>query len=388
MSLLNVAIEPSATATPARRPLDLLCTELRQRRQEFTRLRHIPDDVVQQFVEAGVYRSLVPRHFGGNQQTAREFCELVETISQADGSAGWVASFGMAVTYLAGLPEASLAKVYESTPDVVFAGGMFPPQKAKRVDGGYRVSGRWHFASGCMSAKWVGVGIAPFDGEKTGAPRMAVMPSHQAQIDETWNVSGMQGTGSHDLVVDDVFVPDEWTFVRGAPSTRTETIFRYPSLSFAAQVLSVVGLGIARGAIEELRQMAAGRVSVTGAPQLADRPVVQTELGRADAELRAARAFFYEAIDGAWETLERGESLAPEQVSLLRLSSTHAARTGAEVTRKVQMLTGMTGISESSPIAQQVRDSQVLTQHAFMGDITFQNAGAMLLGQSPLPGYL
>ncbi|WP_077035502.1 acyl-CoA dehydrogenase family protein, partial [Pelomonas sp. KK5] len=287
------------------------------------------------------------------------------------------------------MPPATFAHIYRASPDLIFAGGMFPPQKAALVEGGYEVSGRWSFASGCMAAQLVGVGIVPVDGDgKPGPGRMAVMPRAQARIDENWDVSGMAGTGSHDLIVDRALVPEDWTFVRGGPSQRGEAIFRYPTLSFAAQVLAVVGLGIARGAIEELRDMSAGRVSITGAPRLADRPLVQQELGRAEAQLRAARHFFYDAMDEAWETLQRGDAPTPEQTSLLRLSSTHAARTGAEVARAVQMLTGMTGVYEASPISQQVRDAQVLTQHAFMGDITLQNAGAMLLGQAPLPGYL
>lgn len=389
MSPTNLA-PSSAAATEESAPadVDLLCSDIRRRRAEFTQLRYIAQDVIDRFAAIGVYRALVPKRFGGDEKSASEFCELVETIAQADGSAGWVASFGMAVTYLASLPPKTFAQIYSKSPDVIFAGGIFPPQRAPRVDGGYEVSGRWSFASGCMSAQLFGVGIAPADGDKSGLPRMAVIPRDKARIDMTWDVSGMVGTGSHDLVVDRVVVPEDWTFVRGAPSQRDEPMFRYPTLSFAAQVLSVVGLGIARGAIEELRAMAAGRVSVTGAPRLADRPQVQLELGRAEAQLRAVRAFFYDAIGQAWDALVKGDELTPEQVSMLRLSSTHAARTAAEVTRTVQLLTGMTGVYESSPISQQVRDSQVLTQHAFMGDITYQNAGAMLFGQSPLPGYL
>jgi alkylation response protein AidB-like acyl-CoA dehydrogenase len=380
---LQATQEPHAPAS-----LDVLCSDIRRRRQEFTKLRHIAPDVVDRFVDIGVYRALVPRAFGGDEKSPREFCELVEAISQADGSAGWVASFGMAVTYLAALPPETFARIYADSPDVVFAGGIFPPQRAPRVEGGFEVSGRWSFASGCMGAQLIGVGIAPAEGEKSGLPRMAVMPREKARIEMTWEVCGLVGTGSHDIVVDRVVVPEEWTFVRGVPSQRSEPMFRYPTLSFAAQVLSVVGLGIARGAIEELREMAAGRVSVTGAPRLADRPQVQLELGRAEAQLRAARAFFYDAMDEVWETLRKGDAPTPEQTSLLRLSSTHAARTGAEVARTVQMLTGMTGVYDASPISQQVRDALVLTQHAFMGDITYQNAGAMLFGQAPLPGYL
>jgi alkylation response protein AidB-like acyl-CoA dehydrogenase len=119
------------------------------------------------------------------------------------------------------------------------------------------VSGRWSFSSGCMGADVVGVGIAPFEGDKGGLPRMAVMPRSQARIEMAWDVSGSAGTGSHDLVVDKVIVPEDWTFARQVAAQRADVPL--PSLSFAAQVLTVVGLGIARAAIEELRGMATGR---------------------------------------------------------------------------------------------------------------------------------
>ncbi|PXW99371.1 alkylation response protein AidB-like acyl-CoA dehydrogenase [Sphaerotilus hippei] len=377
-----------SSAAPAASALESLLADVRRRSAEFERQRFISPDIIERLKQLGVYRALVPRRLGGEQRSAREFCELVETIAQADGSTGWVASFGMAVTYLAALPPATLRQIYADSPDVVFAGGIFPPQRAPRVAGGFEVSGRWAFASGCMGANLIGVGISPTDGEHSGLPRMAVMPRAQVTIEPTWEVMGLTGTGSHDLVVDRVVVPEDWTFVRGSRSLLDEPMFRYPTLSFAAQVLAVVGLGIARGAIEELRGLASGRISVTGAPRLADRPQVQIELARAEAQLRAARAFFYEAIDDAWDSLLRGDDVSPEQTSTLRLSATHAARVGAEVTRAVQMQTGMTGVYDRSPIARQVRDSLVLTQHAFLGDITYQNAGAMLFGQPALPGYL
>jgi len=201
-------------------------------------------------------------------------------------------------------------------------------------------------------------------------------------------VSGLAGPGSHDLVVDKVVVPEEWTFVRGSRSQFDAPIFRYPSLSLATQVLSVVSLGIARAAIEELKGLATGRISVTGAPRPAARPQVQMEIARCEAQLRSARAFFYEAMDEVWALLLRGETPGVEAVSALRLSATFATRTGAEVTRSIQMQAGMTGIYQDCPLSTQAQDSLVITQHAFMGDITYQTAGAVLFGLKPLPGYL
>jgi len=381
--------DTAAADTAAVRPsFDGLLADIRARRHEFGEQQFISQDVIDAFKAHGVYRALVPKTLGGEEKSPRQFCELVERISQADGSAGWVASFGMGVTYLASLPPETLRKIYADGPDVVFAGGIFPPQSVPRVEGGFEVSGRWSFSSGCMGATVVGVGIMPAGGEGQPLPRMAVMPRGKASVKPNWDVIGLAGTGSHDLVVDKVLVPEDWTFVRGSPAQMDAPIFRYPSLSFATQVLSVVSLGIARGAIEELKGLATGRISITGAPRTADRPQVQMEIARCEAQLRAARAFFYESMDEVWMLLLQGGTPTPDQVSMLRLSSTHATRTGAEVTRAIQMLAGMTGIRRDCALATQVQDSLVVTQHAFMGDITYQNAGAMLFGLKPLPGYL
>lgn len=365
-----------------------LLADIRARAAEFEQQRHISPDIIEGFKQLGVYRALVPKRLGGLEWHARQFCELIETIAQADGSAGWVASFGMAPVYLAALPTATFETIYRDNVDTVFAGGIFPPQPATYVDGGIEVSGRWSFSSGCMGATVVGVGISPRKGETTGLPRMAVMPREKATIVEAWDVSGLAGTGSHDLIVDKVVVPEEWTFVRGGASNLSEPMFRYPALAFAAQVLAVVNLGIARAAIEELRRLAGGHKAVTGAPSLGDRPATQASLAQHEAQLQSARTWFYAAIDDAWASLTRGDPLSPAQTSALRLSAAHAARTGAEVTRGMQMLSGMAGIYNSSPIARCVRDANAVTQHAFLGDIVYQNAGAMLFGRDPLPGYL
>lgn len=361
---------------------------VRARANEFDEQQFISQDIIEQFRQLGIYRALVPKSLGGDEITAAQFCEVIEEISRADGSAGWVASFGMGVVYLSALPLETLKKVYANSADVVFAGGIFPPQPAAKVSDGFRVKGCWKFSSGCMGADVVGVGIAPKDGEKLDLPRMAVMPANKAKIAKNWDVVGLAGTGSHDLVVEDVDVAEDWTFVRGGASNLNETMFRYPSLSFATQVLAVVGLGVARAALDELQAMASGRKSVTGAPNLGERPLTQMEVAKAEAALRSARSFFYESIHDAWHTLENDDALSVEQINLLRLSSTNATRVSAEVARKVQLLSGMTGVYKNSPLARCVNDAQVVTQHAFMGDITWQNAGAIFFGQKPLPGYL
>nr|WP_171066980.1 acyl-CoA dehydrogenase family protein [Acinetobacter vivianii] len=371
--------------------LDALCQEIRERActGEFDNQAYVSQDIIDKLKQIGVYRALVPKRFGGNEWSPKQFCELIEQLSKADGSVGWVASFGMSPAYLGSLPEATLEQLYKDSPDIVFAGGIFPPQPAEITDAGVVVSGRWKFSSGCMGADIVGVGISPQkDNEAQGLPRMAVMPANKAQIDMTWDTVGLKGTGSHDLVVKDVLVAKEWTFVRGEPSKLPEPFFKYPSLSLATQVLTVVGIGVAAAAIEEFQKLAPGKSSITGGAEIANRPVTQYEFAQAEAEFKAARVWFYDTMQIVWNEVLAGRTPSAEQISDMRLSCTHVARVCARVTRKIQMLAGMTAIYTHNPFSRFVNDTNVVTQHAFMGDATLQNAGLVSFGMKPAPGYL
>jgi alkylation response protein AidB-like acyl-CoA dehydrogenase len=386
-SALPLGVPEPRHVPPAIATLDSLLVEIAARRERFMADRQIPVDIVEQFKTLGVYRALVARRFGGDERTPAEFCRLIERIAQADGSAGWVASFGAAATYLAALPEHTLRQVYANGPDVVFAGGLFPLQPALWTEGGYRVSGRWKFASGCTGASLIGVGIVAADDSTGGLPRVAVMKRAQVRIVPDWNVIGLQGTGSHDLVVEDAIVPQDWTLIRGGPASIDVPIYRYPTIALAAQVLAVVGLGVARAALDEIVAAAGGRISITGAGALAERPHVQMQVGRAEALLGAARAFFYEATEAVWtEVLEHGRA-SPERTSTLRLATTHAAQTGAEVARLMFALAGTTAIDDGHVLSRALRDSLVVAQHALLNDGTIQNAGRVRLGLTVPPGF-
>jgi len=368
--------------------LKCLLAAARERHAEFEAQTFVSADVVDMMKQAGVFRALVARRFGGDEMHPSDFLRLIETISQADGSTGWVASFGFSAVYLSSLPLPVLEQMYAGGPDVVFAGGIFPPQRAVPVNGGFEVSGRWSWGSGCRGADLIGVGIKVEGAGPTGGlPLIAVMPASKVRIEDNWDVIGLQGTGSHDMVVDKVVVPEEWTFVRGGPSSLETPLYRYPSMPLAAQVLSVVGLGIARAALDCLTELATGRTSITGAPTLADRGYVQTDLAKAEAALRSARAFFYETTDLAFDTLVRGDDLDVATRSLLRLASTNAAHVGAEVCQAVYRLSGTTGIAAGHPIARYLRDAMIVPQHAFLADGTWQNAGKVLLGLEAAPGF-
>ncbi|MCZ4339978.1 acyl-CoA dehydrogenase family protein [Sphingomonadaceae bacterium G21617-S1] len=385
MAMSSQAI--SATDDNGGVAFERLLETVRAQRAQFSRDQQISAEVVELIRDAGFYRAMVARRFGGEQVSPTTFLNMVERLSEVDGSAGWVASFGFSAVYLSALPIATLEQIYADGPDVIFAGGIYPPQKALPVDGGLEVSGRWSWGSGSTGADIIGVGIKVEGGESNGLPLIAVMPAAKAKIDRNWDVIGLKGTGSHDIVVDRVVVPPEWTFIRGGRSSLDDPLYQYPTMALAAQVLAVVALGTARGALDILIDLAGGRSSITGAANLADRPYFQTDIAKAEALLRSARAFFYDITEESYATLLTGGELSVEQRALLRLASTNAARAGADVAQAVYRLSGTTGIASDHMLARHMQDAMVVPQHAFLSDGTWQNAGRVLLHLDSPPGF-
>ena len=215
----------------------------------------------------------------------------------------------------AALPEATAREIYK--PRVVTGGAQAPNGRAVPVDGGYRVSGRWGFASGCTHCSWLVGGTLVMDGD---APRMIdgfpdlrtmVFPVSEVEIIDTWNVSGLRGTGSRDMQVKDVFVPEERavSFLAGGKLHVDGPTYRFPVLGFLALTIASIPLGMARRAIDELLELAGSKTPMGSANKLRDRGVVQYEIAQAEAKLRSARAWLYEVTDAMWDRVVRGDEV-------------------------------------------------------------------------------
>ncbi|MDR5753314.1 MULTISPECIES: acyl-CoA dehydrogenase family protein [unclassified Caballeronia] len=371
--------------------LDELVVEVERRRDEFDRLSHVPRDMVAKMKRAGIFRASTPKRFGGDALPPPRFLEMLERIAIADGSAAWVAAFGSANTYLASLPIETQARIYASGPDQVFSGGLYPLQKAERAAGGFLVSGQWRFASGCKGADWIGVGIGGAPGNagdaNAGKPFTAVFPASEVEIVDNWNVVGMQGTGSHDLRLANKFVDEQWTFVRGGAPLIDEPLYRYPAVAYQAQVHAAVNIGLARAALDLLAGMSGVTKTTTGAPRLADRAYYRSGLAQAEANLRSARAFFFDCAETSWRTVLNGDPVTPDAANLLRLSATHAAHTCAEVVMQAYKMAGIGAIYREGRMQRLVRDSIVVTQHAFLGEGTYDASGALFVGVAPVTPY-
>jgi alkylation response protein AidB-like acyl-CoA dehydrogenase len=391
---MNLADDPklatlthASTAIANPLALDDVIAEIAARRDEFDQLSHVPRDMIATMKRARIFRAGTPRCFGGDALAPADFLRVLERIAVADGSTAWVAAFGSANVYLAALPVETQREIYASGPDQVFAGGLYPIQPAAAAAGGWTVSGQWHFASGCKGADWIGVGIggapAASDSPNAGKPLTAVFRAEEVEIVDNWNVVGMQGTGSHDLRLKDKFVGDPWTFVRGSSAVIDEPLYKYPAVSYQAEVHAAVNVGLARAALDLAADISGGTKTTTGAPRLADRAYFRIELGRAEAQWRSARAFFYQASEDAWDAIMAGHPVTPEQASLLRLSATHAAHVCADVVQQAYRLAGVAAIYRNNRMQHLVRDCMVVTQHAFLGEATYDGAGAIFAGIAP-----
>jgi alkylation response protein AidB-like acyl-CoA dehydrogenase len=381
--MLTESAAPRAVAEPAgparERAFDAALDVLRDRRDEFNAQHYVPADFIGLLKKTGMYRAATPAVFGGEPMAPSAFMRLVERISAVDPATGWVASFGSSVVYFAALPVQSQRHIYAGGPDVAFSAGLFPVQEAERVPGGYLCSGVWQFASGCRGADILGIGLAG-GAETQGKPLTALVAPSDLEIVENWDVAGMRATGSHALRVDRLFVPEEMTFVRGSAPTVDEPLTRYPSLAYAAQVLAVVTLGAARGALDYCLDVGAAHSSVTGGNAKGNRPAYKTGLAKAEAELRSARAFFYESTDEVWAKSVDGSAITTEDRAILRLGATHAAHVGRRVVLEAFDLAGTGAIYENHPLQRYLRDALVPAQHAMLQTNTYEGAGAVMLG--------
>ncbi len=369
-----------------------LLEAVRERRGEFDVKRHVPRDVIALMKAARVFRAATPTRFGGDAMAPHHFLKMVEAIAEVDGSTGWVAAFGSANTYIAALPLEAQEAIYAGGPDQVFAGGLYPLHEADRVEGGWKVSGRWRFASGCMGADWIGVGIMPRKDPaavKAGPPqvKMAVCAAREVEILEVWDVVGMRATGSHDTRVVDKFYADMWTCDRGTQGIFDDQLYRYPTLAYQAQVHAVCNLGLARAALDLAADMSGAKKIMPGAARLADRAYFRTALAQGEGKLRAARAFFYETAEEAWDRLRDRPALPVEFVNLMRIAASHAARASLETVESCYRAAGMAAAESSNRLQHILRDAMVVTQHAALNDATFENAGAVLAGLPAPAGF-
>jgi indole-3-acetate monooxygenase len=344
------------------------------RSAEIEAARRLPDDIVAVLVDGGLFRLAVPAALGGLEADPRTMIDTIDFLSWADGSTGWCVMIGALSGLLASvLPEQGAKEIYGDPASVT--GGTFAPLgRAVAVDGGWQVTGRWPFASGCEHSTWL------MGGCTAGSEYLAVMmPTSEVEIIDTWHVAGLRGTGSHDIAVSNVFVPDTHVVrLLAMEPQRGGPLSSFPFFGMLAVGVAAVGLGIARRSIDELITLAGG--GKESGRRSAERPAVQAAVARAEGELRAARSLLRSEIDAAWDAATAGHAPDIPTRTSLRLAATHAAHTAAEVSSSMYDAGGASGIYDSSPLQRCFRDAHAVTMHVMVGTPTWETVGRMLLG--------
>jgi alkylation response protein AidB-like acyl-CoA dehydrogenase len=350
--------------------------------------RRLPADLLDALTAAGVFRLLRPAAVGGLEAALPDALAVYEALARADGSVGWTALIGSASWIdLARLPRDGFDELFDGAPDAITAGVFAPSGAIAEEDGGHRVTGRWSFASGCEHAHWIYGNC--IEGVVDGVPRfrIAVFSPDQVTIEDTWTVSGLEGTGSHHFRVDSVLVPGRRTAVPLAgPPCIDVPIARAPVPSMLALAVATVALGIARGALEDVLALAGDKVPLLDHDPLAANPTFHMELAAADTGLRAARALVHETTGGLWRAAVAGREPTLPDRARMRAAATWATEQAADVARAAHRAGGGGAVYATSPLQRRLRDIDALTQHFLVRRDTLTTAGAILAGRKvPIP---
>ncbi|WP_043830696.1 acyl-CoA dehydrogenase family protein [Muricoccus aerilatus] len=360
-------------------------------RDEIERERRLPAPLFEQLRDLGFFSLLLPRSFGGLELSLTDYIKVVEAVSRLDSSVGWCVTIGGgAPAWLSGfLPEAVARRIFVEDRSLV-SGALGPIGRAVPVPGGYRMTGHWPFGSGIMHSVWTASGCVVMDGDAPrrkadGAPdtRILFAPTTAVEIIDTWYVSGLRGTGSHDYRVTDVFVPESHAIALGQDPVVPGPLYALPPPTVFGTTIAAVPLGIARAALDTVRQMSAGKTPRIGAALLRDRPVVQAAIGRAEAQLRAARAFLFEACEEACSATSNGMPVTLEQRAAVRLALAQAGEAAKGVVQIAYDIGGGTSVYDSCPLQRCFRDVHTASQHLQVQGVGFETAGRVLLGLEP-----
>jgi alkylation response protein AidB-like acyl-CoA dehydrogenase len=369
-----------------------LASSISVRSAEIDAARRLPLDLLDQLKSAGCFRMFVPKSHGGLEVDVPASMEIIEALAAADGSTGWVVMIGCETPmFLALLPRPQFDRLYASGPDVIIAGAFAPKGQAEVVDGGYRVSGRWGFASGCQHSEWLfGNSVVmengkPRAGAMPGAPEARAMmfaPS-KAQIIDTWSVNGLRGTGSHDIAVENVLVPADESFdIFMGRSCIAGPSMAEPVL-YAALHIGAVAIGITQRAINEIVALAnTNKRRLYASSSLADSPLFQYRVGHGDASLRAARGLLRNQTESVWNSAVAGNPISPDGRLPVMGAITWAVQTCASLVDVCYKAGGGTSPYDTSPLQRCMRDIQTLTQHAAVAESWLTNSGSAILGRT------
>jgi alkylation response protein AidB-like acyl-CoA dehydrogenase len=344
---------------------------IRSSAPETDALRELPRPLFETMADAGLFRLALPRTLGGFEMDLPSYIQVIEELGRADASTAWVTNqVSIFATYAARMETAAARAIWIDTPRSVVANTPQANAQAIVVPGGYRVTGRQGFSTGCRHASWLAAHATVTEEGRPrlddGQPEMryCFVPRAEAQLLDTWQVRGMRGTGTNHFAVDDVFVPDDRTVKSvTAPLVEQGPLYRLPRTLVFASGDAAVALGTARSCLASFMDLATTKTPRAMDALLRDQPMIQSEVGRAEARLRSGLAFLREAVREIWDAVVANGAVTLEQRAVLRLATTDGIRTAVSIVDMVYNMAGATAAYESSPIQRHFQDVHVMSQH-------------------------
>ena len=333
--------------------------------------RELPQPLFEALADAGLFLLALPRTLGGAEIDLPTYVQVLEEIGKADASTGWIVNqCAIFATYAARMPRDVAHLIWIDTPRSIVANTPLPTAQAIVVPGGYRVTGRMGFSTGCRHASWLAARARVFENgqlrlqDDQPEQRYLFVPAAEVELLDTWHVRGMRGTGTYHFAVNDVFVPAERTVLQaGAPLLETGPLFQIPRTLLFASADAAIALGVARSCLLAFYELAGAKTPRAMQATLRDQPLIQAAVGRAEANLRSGRAFLSEAVGEIWSEATSTGATTQERRAVLRLATTHAIRLAVDVVDTVYNASGVTTIYEGNLIQRLFQDIHVISQH-------------------------
>jgi alkylation response protein AidB-like acyl-CoA dehydrogenase len=383
----------SAGPAPSRADLlervEKLGPEIEAAAPESDRLGRLPDGLQAKLVEAGLFRLLLPRALGGAQVDPVTFVHVIEAVARRDASTAWCMCQGMGCSMTAAYLKPAVAQEIFGEPRAILAWGP-GPGRAVAVDGGFRVTGSWAFASGGRHASWLGAHTPVF--EPDGTPRLTqhgkpvvrtmLFPAAAAPMKEIWRVLGLRGTGSDAYALEDHFVPYDYTVARDDPAERRDPslLYCFPSGSLYASGFAGVALGIARSLLDSFVALALEKTPRGFKHALAQNAVVQSKVAQAEAQLASARLYLLTSLEEIWRSVNRTNELTLAQRMQIRLQSTWAIHQAKAVGDFAYHAAGATAIFDANPFERRFRDLNTVTQQLQGREAHYETVGQFIFG--------
>jgi alkylation response protein AidB-like acyl-CoA dehydrogenase len=347
---------------------------------EIDKRREILPAIIAALIDNGFFRMLQPQFLGGAELPPVLFAQVTEILAQADASTAWCVCQNNGCAMSAAYLEPGVAREIFSPPNGILAWGPpGAPFEAKPVAGGYRITGKWRFASGSHHATWLGAHMRVAG---TNAVRTMLFPKSSVVINDIWHTIGLRGTASDEYVVEDLFIPQNRSILRDAAAERRidTALYHFTSNQLYSCGFAGVGLGIARATIKAFLDLPREKVSRGASRPLRENNVVQSQLAQCEARLRSARAFLHTTWEDAWARVQQSEEQTQEDRAMIRLASTWAIQQAREVVTTLYHAAGSVAVFEDHPFERRLRDIHTVAQQAQGRQLHYETVGQILLG--------